>query len=587
MKTGFTSIIITTCGDHLEDCLRPCLSSLIPNTDLTKSEIIIVANGCGKETKEYVESLGIYYKLLWYEDLIGYPRALNVGIKEAEGEFIVLLNDDTEILGKNWIQMLMDPFADPSVGITGPIKMINYDINRFFLINFCVMFKREVFDKVGPFDELFSPGAGEDSVVGNTPIVIKKNSGVDIIPIGELYTGNEDGICSIEETEIYSKIGWTKVNYCSKHTVNKPIIRTRTKQGIINTTPDHSLMYKNLETKPTKNLIGKKIDLVKLPIIVGKSSGDAWFDGLFVAEGSASINRYKRKNPSTNYRTIYNQTVCCVKIDMKHKKTILAISKRYKWGFFKHIDKRNGCVMYRAYMRDKNLKEITLEWRKRFYNKYKEKKIPKDILNGSLDDARLFLDGFFVGDGHLSKRKNRRDKKMFTTTSPSLALGIQFLLSKLGYKFSVGTRKDKKDYFNIKILLGGIGSNATTKRNSEPLIDDGTVLEVYDVTKWYVNKNGSVEVFDATTKDATFMAGIGGIIAHNTDFCIKAEDAGYKLVQVPEEGLLGHNNEKGFMLGGFPIYHKGEATLPFLPGIPYNETQARNRKILADRYGKG
>lgn len=164
MRTGFTSIIITTCGDHLEDCLRPCLTSLIPNTDLTKSEIIIVANGCKKETKEYVESLGIYHKLLWYEDLIGYPRALNVGIEAAEGEFIVLLNDDTEIYQNTWIQILMAPFSDPSVGITGPIKLsTHFDANRFFLINFCVMLKREVFDKVGPFDELFSPGAGEDT----------------------------------------------------------------------------------------------------------------------------------------------------------------------------------------------------------------------------------------------------------------------------------------------------------------------------------------------------------------------------------------------------------------------------------------
>lgn len=204
MRIGFTSIIITTCGDHLEDCLRPCLTSLISNTDLTKSEIIIVANGCKKETKEYVESLGIYYKLLWYEDLIGYPRALNVGIAEAEGEFIVLLNDDTEILGNNWIEMLMLPFSDPSVGITGPIKAsTHFDANRFFLINFCVMFRREVFDKVGPFDELFSPGAGED-----TDYCLKAvDAGYKLVqvPSESQLTHDKDGKFMVGSFPIYHK----------------------------------------------------------------------------------------------------------------------------------------------------------------------------------------------------------------------------------------------------------------------------------------------------------------------------------------------------------------------------------------------
>lgn len=210
MKTGFTSIIITTCGDHLEDCLKPCLTSLIPNTNLLKSEIIIVANGCKKETKEYVESLGIYYKLLWYEDLIGYPGAINVGIEASEGEFIVLLNDDTEILGNNWIEMLMLPFfySAENVGITGPIKApTHFDVNRFFLINFCVMIKREVFDKVGPFDEMFSPGAGEDTDFSLKAV----DAGYKLVqvPSESQLTHNKDGKFMVGGFPIYHKGGET------------------------------------------------------------------------------------------------------------------------------------------------------------------------------------------------------------------------------------------------------------------------------------------------------------------------------------------------------------------------------------------
>jgi len=164
MKTGFVSIIIATCNNHLEECLKPCIESIISNTDLTKSEVIVVASGCTDGTREYVNSLGPPFKLVWYEDIVGLPTAINSGIWASEGEWIVHLDDDTVILPHplGWISVLVEPFLrDQKVGITGPIKMTL--LNRFFLVGFCMMFKREIFDKVGPYDEIFSPAAGEDA----------------------------------------------------------------------------------------------------------------------------------------------------------------------------------------------------------------------------------------------------------------------------------------------------------------------------------------------------------------------------------------------------------------------------------------
>lgn len=70
-NTPKTSIIIPT-YNHLEDCLKPCLESIIKNTDLTDLEVIVVANGCTDGTKEYVESLGDSFKLLWFDEPLGY-----------------------------------------------------------------------------------------------------------------------------------------------------------------------------------------------------------------------------------------------------------------------------------------------------------------------------------------------------------------------------------------------------------------------------------------------------------------------------------------------------------------------------------
>lgn len=93
-----TSIVIPT-FQHFEDCLRPCITSIIQFTDLSNVEVIVVANGCGDDgTKEYVESLGGPFKLIWFDNNLGYAKATNEGMKVAKGEYIILLNNDTKLL---------------------------------------------------------------------------------------------------------------------------------------------------------------------------------------------------------------------------------------------------------------------------------------------------------------------------------------------------------------------------------------------------------------------------------------------------------------------------------------------------------
>jgi len=159
------SIIIPT-HNHLEDCLKPCLESLIKYTVLDNAEVIIVANGCTDDTKEYVESLGKPFKLLWFDEPLGYTKATNEGIKVSSGKYVVLLNDDTLFLDQDknsWIKMLLEPFEqNKKIGITGPLQKWDDDLKKSFIVFFCAMISREVIDKVGLLDERFSPGGAED-----------------------------------------------------------------------------------------------------------------------------------------------------------------------------------------------------------------------------------------------------------------------------------------------------------------------------------------------------------------------------------------------------------------------------------------
>ena len=159
------SIVIPT-YNHCSDLLKPCLESIIKFTDLSNVEVIVVANGCVDETKEYVESLGPSFKLIFDPEPLGYTKATNVGIKAATGEYVVLLNNDTVLLGQEknqWLNQLEAPFLrKQSVGLTGPLKLHDDYANYPVLIFFCVMVKRELFEKIGVLDEIFSPGGGED-----------------------------------------------------------------------------------------------------------------------------------------------------------------------------------------------------------------------------------------------------------------------------------------------------------------------------------------------------------------------------------------------------------------------------------------
>lgn len=154
------SIIIPTCKSSN---LNPCLESILKYTDMTDKEIIIIANGHddlslkNRNTGNEV--------VIWHDEMIGYTKAVDEGIKAAKGEFIILLNDDTLILDSTkdiWIDTLLEPFKDEKMAITGPMKAYCPYAERDFLIFFCVCIRKSILDEIG-IDPIFNPGYGEDS----------------------------------------------------------------------------------------------------------------------------------------------------------------------------------------------------------------------------------------------------------------------------------------------------------------------------------------------------------------------------------------------------------------------------------------
>jgi GT2 family glycosyltransferase len=167
-ENKLVSIVIPT-YNHLDDCLRPCVDSLLKFTDFTDKELVIVANGCKDGTEEYLRLLAQSYpfvRVVFDPAPLGYTKATNVGIRKATGEYVVLLNNDVVLLEQQrdqWVKFLLQPFLqDEKVAVTGPLVGPSV-CGQDFVIFFCAMVRRNLFDILGQLDEVFTPGGGEDT----------------------------------------------------------------------------------------------------------------------------------------------------------------------------------------------------------------------------------------------------------------------------------------------------------------------------------------------------------------------------------------------------------------------------------------
>lgn len=79
--------------------LSDCLDSVVAQ-DYSPVEIIVVDNASADRSLELVRSKYRQVKLIENENNVGFSAGNNVGIREARGEYIVILNNDAELDSK-------------------------------------------------------------------------------------------------------------------------------------------------------------------------------------------------------------------------------------------------------------------------------------------------------------------------------------------------------------------------------------------------------------------------------------------------------------------------------------------------------
>lgn len=172
---------------------RLCLESVLAGAAGLALEVVVVDNASQDGTAQYLEQLAATdarVRVVSNDRNVGFAAALNRGIAEARGERLVLLNNDV-VVPPGALTMLVRHLDDESLGLVGPVSNdaateaeIDMEYRTFgdlvavaeerarthanclldvpMLTMFCVALRREVYEIVGPLDELFGIGLFED-----------------------------------------------------------------------------------------------------------------------------------------------------------------------------------------------------------------------------------------------------------------------------------------------------------------------------------------------------------------------------------------------------------------------------------------
>jgi glycosyltransferase involved in cell wall biosynthesis len=121
------SIIIPTRGaaavieGRFRTLVTGAVRSITTHSTYDNYEVVVVADA--PTPREVIEDLdkllGPRLRLVPFERPFNFADKINCGALAAAGEYLLLLNDDVEVISPDWIEALLGPAQRPGVGMTG------------------------------------------------------------------------------------------------------------------------------------------------------------------------------------------------------------------------------------------------------------------------------------------------------------------------------------------------------------------------------------------------------------------------------------------------------------------------------------
>lgn len=217
------TIVIPTM-DHIDD-LRNCIESILHKSTYPNYEVLLIENNSNdKETFAYYERLSEDSRvriLTWDGTGFNYAALINFGVTNADGEYVITLNNDTEVITPEWIEELLMFAQRSDVGMVGgrlyyrdgtlwnsglaldnnrSVTLLHNkipgDSSGYYgravvvqcfsaLAGACLMFRRETYMQIGGMDDVLYKVAHNDIDLGLK--IIQRGLCLVYTPFCELY----------------------------------------------------------------------------------------------------------------------------------------------------------------------------------------------------------------------------------------------------------------------------------------------------------------------------------------------------------------------------------------------------------------
>lgn len=121
---GTGSVSVVLCTKDKGHLLRQIVNALLRYPAGLVREVVVVSNQTGNEyALSTLDDLTANPRvhIVRFDQPFNFSRQCNLGVRRTTGEFLLFLNDDIVPISEDWLEELLAPFANPRVGITGPL----------------------------------------------------------------------------------------------------------------------------------------------------------------------------------------------------------------------------------------------------------------------------------------------------------------------------------------------------------------------------------------------------------------------------------------------------------------------------------